>query len=315
VYSEMIGNIARDAISAKKYYHFVKLMGRSASHITLECALSTNINAAIIGEEVERDKKTLLDIVRDIADIICKRADMGKNYGVILIPEGLIEFIFEMKGLIKELNQFLSENPSFDTADMSLLKKTLTKESYQCFSSLPKDIATQLLLDRDPHGNVQVSKIETEKLILQLVSDELKKRGASGYKGKFNAVCHFLGYEGRAGFPSNFDAEYCYSLGLNSAILVNENRTGYMSVVSNLRKSSENWECLGLPITMLMNMEVRKNKLKPVIKKALVDLNGDHFKMFCSIRSKMALDDIYLYPGPIQFFGEDDIVGARPITL
>jgi pyrophosphate--fructose-6-phosphate 1-phosphotransferase len=314
VYSEIIGNIARDAISAKKYYHFIKLMGRSASHITLECALSTRINMALIGEEVKRDKKTLMDIVKDIADMICKRAEKGKNYGVILIPEGLIEFIAEIKALIRELNQFLSDNPNFNISDKMVLEKKLTKESYNCFVSLPKEIAIQLLLDRDPHGNVQVSKIETEKLFLELVEGELKRRGVS-YKGKFNAVCHFLGYEGRAAYPSNFDAEYCYSLGINAALLINEKKTGYMSVITNLKEPVDRWGCMGIPITMLMNMEERKNKKKAVIKKALVDLEGIYFKKFVELRGLMATDDIYTYPGPIQFFGNASVSDLRPLTI
>jgi len=315
-YSEMIGNIARDAISAKKYYHFIKLMGRSASHIALECALATNINVALISEEVESKKLTLLQIVKELADVICQRAEKGKNYGVFLIPEGLIEFIPEMKTLIKDLNQLLAENPTFTLNDTGLLEKKLSKGSYTCFTSLPKEIAMQLLLDRDPHGNVQVSKIETEKLLLELVEEELDKRKANNsYKGKFNGVCHFLGYEGRSALPSNFDAEYCYALGMNAALLINENKTGYMSVITNLKENAEKWQCMGLPITMLMHMEIRKNKAKPVIKKALVDLNGVYFKKLCQMRPSMTIDDDYIYPGPIQFFGSSDICDTRPLTL
>jgi len=321
-YAEMIGNIARDSLSAKKYYHFVKLMGRSASHIALECALKTQPNMVIIAEEVADNDKTLKEVTKEIADLICKRAESKKNYGIILIPEGLIEFIPEIKLLISELNSHLSESSdhfeAFNKLNSSEDKikwvfDTLSNKAKTTFSTLPKVIQEQLLLDRDPHGNVQVSKIETEKLLLETVKKELKNR--KDFKGKFNAQCHFFGYEGRAGLPSNFDAEYCYALGFVATLLVYHGLTGYMSCVSNLTKPIDEWEIKGLPITMMMNMEMRKGKKKPVIKKALVDLKGKAFQELKSSSEKWQIEDLFICPGPIQFFGDSSLIDVPPLIL
>jgi len=310
-YSEMIGNIERDALSAKKYYHFIKLMGRSASHIALECALQTHPNLTLIGEEVAEKKKTISQITNEITDLICERSLKGKGYGVILIPEGLIEFIPEMKALISKLNSLLAEGASeFEAINatetteekISHVLSFLADEQKKTFTSLPEKIQEQLLLDRDPHGNVQVSKIETEKLFLDTVKKELKKR--SDYKGKFSAVQHFFGYEGRSAFPSNFDAHYCYSLGHVAALLIAGDFTGYMCCIRNLTQPVEKWEAMGLPVTMLMNLETRHGKKKPVIKKALVDLDGKSFLEFQKISKRWGLNDDYRYPGPIQFSSE-----------
>lgn len=315
-YSEMIGNIEKDALSAKKYYHFIKLMGRSASHIALECAMSTFPNFALIGEEVEKEKKTINDITCKIADLICKRADAGKSYGVILIPEGTVEFIPEMKTLISELNRLFAENQLPPSDIEQFLQKKLTPPAFNCFSFLPPEIARQLLLDRDPHGNVQVSKIETEKLFMETVAGELKKREAKGaYKGKFNSVAHFFGYEGRSGMPSNFDADYCFSLGLLAALLTEGGHTGYMAGIQHLKEGVTHWKFKGVPITMLMNMEKRKGKFKPVIKKALVDLSGPHFKEFASLRTSWEINDLYKIPGPIQFFGPQHLTDSLPYCI
>lgn len=299
IYSEMIGNIARDALSAKKYYHFIKLMGRSASHITLECGLSTHPNITLIGEEVAQKKMTLSQVTKMIADVVVQRAEMGKNYGIVLIPEGLIEFIPEIRILIQELN-------------IESDKEKLTPESRHCFEILPDEIQEQLLMDRDPHGNVQVSLIETEKLLIHTVQEELKSRS---FKGKFAALSHFFGYEGRSGFPSNFDTHYCYSLGHVAALLVQHGLTGYMTCVGNLKNEVENWTISGLPLTMLMNIEMRKGKKKPVIQKALVDLKGKPFAFFAQHRGDWAIEDQYRFTGPIQFFGEWDIANAISLTL
>lgn len=308
VYSEMIGNIARDALSAKKYTHFIKLMGRSASHIALECALACHPNIALIGEEVFAMRKTLDQITKEICDVITKRADAGKNYGIILIPEGLIEFIPEIGALINELNKMATTQ--HEVADR------LTLESKQIFQALPSEIQKQLLLDRDPHGNVQVSLIDTEQLLMFTVKKELDKRKKEGsFKGKFAALNHFFGYEGRAGLPSNFDTHYCTALGYTAALLVNEKLTGYMACVGNLEKPVQEWTIAGLPITMLMNIEMRKGKEKPVIQKALVDLKGSPFSYFKSHRDKWAIQDDYCFPGPIQFFGEADLTDAIPLTM
>jgi diphosphate-dependent phosphofructokinase len=308
-YAEMIGNIERDALSAKKYYHFIKLMGRSASHITLECALACRPNVALIGEEIAASKMTLSQITGYLADVIEKRSQAGKNYGVVLVPEGLIEFIPEMKVLIAELNQLAGEGQVLDKEQVAA---KLTKEAASCFSSLPEEIQKQLLLDRDPHGNVQVSFIETEKLLMSTVKKELKKRG---FKGKFAAQNHFFGYEGRAGFPSSFDTHYCYALGYTAALLVDEGLTGYMSCVGNLHRPISEWTVSGIPITLLMHMEVRKGKEKPVIEKALVDLEGKPFQAFKEHRKDWGEGDYYCYPGPIQFFGDSKIVDVIPITM
>lgn len=305
-YSEMIGNIARDALSAKKYYHFIKLMGRSASHITLECALQTHPNMALIGEEVAKKRLTLQQITHQIADMICERAKEGKNYGVVLIPEGLIEFVPEMKQLIKELNEKMAQR-------VEDVEGSLSEAARETFEFIPKEIAKQLLLDRDPHGNVQVSHIATEQLLIHTVKAELQNR--TTYKGKFNPINHFFGYEGRSCYPSNFDANYCYSLGFAAAVLIDAGLTGYMSVVHHLTHAVEGWEVGGIPITMLMVMEERKGKLKPVIQKALVDLKGEPFNLFASLREKWSIEDHYAYPGPIQLFGPSSITDDSTFTL
>ncbi|QVL58391.1 MAG: diphosphate--fructose-6-phosphate 1-phosphotransferase [Simkaniaceae bacterium] len=303
-YAEMIGNIARDSSSAKKYTHFIKLMGRSASHIALECALLTQPNMTLIGEEIAEKKMTLKDVATSLSDLIEKRGNQGKNYGVILIPEGMIEFIPEMKTLIGELNTLLSEGKD---------EKALSLDAKKTFEFLPKDIAQQLLLDRDPHGNVQVSHIQTEMLLSTLVKEELKKR--SGFKGKFNPLHHFFGYEGRAALPTNFDATYCYSLGHIAAHLIQGGHTGYMSAVCHLSKPPSEWEICAIPITSLMNLETRKGKEKPVIRKALVDLKGAPYKFFERNRIKWMEEDNYLFPGPIQFEGDSSLTDTPPKSL
>jgi len=297
-YAEMIGNIERDALSAKKYWHFVKLMGRSASHITLECALATHPNVALIGEEIAEKGMTLDQITTEVAEVIKKRADKGMQYGVVLVPEGLIEFIPEMKVLIGELNALVAKGAGIEG---------LSGEAKHCYDALPEEIQKQLLLDRDPHGNVQVSMIDTEKLLLSAVKKKLGR--------KFAAQSHFFGYEGRAGFPSQFDTHYCYALGYTAALLVDEGLTGYMTCVGDLHLPLENWTTGGLPITMLMNMEVRKGKEKPVIQKALVDLKGKAFGFFAENRKKWAEEDHYRFPGPMQFFGESEMVDGVPLTM
>lgn len=303
-YGEMIGNIARDASSAKKYTHFIKLMGRSASHIALECALLTKPNLTLIGEEVAEKKMTLKQITAQIADLIEKRGNQGKNYGVILIPEGIIEFIPEMKTLISELNTLLAKGKD---------QQALSSETKATFDFLPQEIADQLLLDRDPHGNVQVSHIQTETLLSTLVKEELKNR--SSFKGKFSPIHHFFGYEGRAGLPTNFDATYCYTLGHIAALLIRGGHTGYMCAVKHLAKPPADWEIAALPITSLMNLETRKGKEKPVIRKALVELDGSPFKFFERNRIKWMEEDHYEYPGPIQFEGDPSFTDAPPKSL
>lgn len=300
-YAEMIGNIARDALSAKKYTHFIKLMGRSASHIALECALQTQPNYVLIGEEVEEKNQTLREIAHDLIAVIERRSEKEKNYGVILIPEGLIEFIPEMKRLIQEINKLLAQ-------DKDPLQN-LSVESRKIFEYLPSKIQDQLLLDRDPHGNVQVSHIQTEMLLSYIVQVELEKRN---FRGNFNAIHHFFGYEGRSGFPSNFDATYCYSLGMVSALLVREGLTGYMSCITSLNKQAQDWGFCAVPITSLMNMEVRKGNKKPVIQKALVDLKGKAFKALERQRDKWKLQDCYQFPGPIQFEGDPSFTNQIP---
>jgi len=313
IYSEMIGNIARDALSAKKYTHFIKLMGRSASHIALECALATHPNVTIIGEEVAAKKMTLQQITTELSDIISKRAEKGKNYGVVLIPEGLIEFIPEMRLLISELNKLLAGKTE---SNIDEVKAKLSSEAQTCFNSLPESIQKQLFLDRDPHGNVQVSQIETEKLLVETVSKELKKREVEElFKGKFSPLCHFFGYEGRAGFPSNFDAHYCYALGMTSALLIAEELTGYMAFVGNLEKKTAEWTIGGLPIVSLMNIESRHGKSKPVIKKALVELQRNPFLYFQKHREIWAINDDYCFTGPIQFYGEESLTNSISFTL
>ena len=320
VYSEVIGNIERDCNSAKKYWHFIKLMGRSASHIALECALQTRPNCCIISEEVEAKNMTLADIVDGIADVVAARAANGNNFGIVLIPEGLIEFIPAMKSLIAELNDMLAHHPEFAgldaAAQRAFVLDNLSKDNAATFESLPDGVARQLTLDRDPHGNVQVSLIETEKLLSEMVGKRLAQLKAEGrYVGKFAALHHFFGYEGRCADPSNFDADYCYALGYNAAQLINCGATGYMSSVRHLSKPSTEWLAGGIPITMMMNMEHRNGKNKPVIRKALVDLDGAPFKVFASHRQEWAINTCYCYPGPIQYFGPAEVCDQTSRTL
>jgi len=322
VYSELIGNIQRDANSAKKYWHFIRLMGRSASHITLECALQSQPNICIVSEEVEAKNLTLRDIVEDIVNVIVHRASHGLNFGTILIPEGLIEFIPAMKKLIAELNDLLTHNEDFnaletDDEKRQYVKGLLTPESSQVYRDLPKGIARQLTLDRDPHGNVQVSLIETEKLLIEMVAKRLAQLKAEGkYKGKFSAINHFFGYEGRCAIPSNFDADYTYSLGYTASLLISEGKTGYMASVRNLTAPATEWIAGGVPITMMMNMEKRHGKMKPVIQKALVRLDGAPFKYFAAHREDWADEKAsYVYPGPIQYYGPTEVCDLPTKTL
>ena len=321
VYSEVIGNIERDANSAKKYWHFIKLMGRSASHVTLECALKTQPNIALIGEEVEQKNESLDDIVTYIANVVKNRADQGMNYGVALIPEGLIEFIPAIKKLIQELNDMIAANQKefdkiSDNDKIKFISEHLSKENADLFKSLPETVSKQLALDRDPHGNVQVSLIATESLLAEMVSkklDQWKKEGK--YNGKFATQKHFFGYEGRCAAPSNFDADYCYSLGRVAALLIKSGKTGYMSSVRNLTKPAAEWVAGGIPITMMMNMEKRSGKMKPVIQKALVKLDNGPFKYFESKREEWAAKTLYKYPGPIQYWGPSEIVDITTETI
>ncbi|CAA2997728.1 pyrophosphate--fructose 6-phosphate 1-phosphotransferase subunit beta [Olea europaea subsp. europaea] len=301
IYAEMIGNVMVDARSTGKYYHFVRLMGRAASHITLECALQTHPNITLIGEEVAANKQTLKSVTDNIADVICKRAELGYNYGVILIPEGLIDFIPEVQHLIAELNEILAH----ETVDEAgLWKKKLDSKSLQLFELLPPAIQDQLMLERDPHGNVQVAKIETEKMLIQMVETELELRKQGGvYKGHFKGQSHFFGYEGRCGLPSNFDATYCYALGYAAGALLESGKTGLISSVGNLAAPVEEWTVGGTALTSLMDVERRHGKFKPVIKKAMVELEGAPFKKFSSLREEWALNNLYINPGPIQFVG------------
>lgn len=322
VYSELIGNIQRDASSAKKYWHFIRLMGRSASHITLECALQSQPNIALISEEIEAKNMTLKDVVEYIVDIIVVRAKSGLNYGTVLIPEGLIEFIPAMKKLIADLNDMLAHNDDFnamnsDEERREYVKSVLNPESTAVYRSLPKGIARQLTLDRDPHGNVQVSLIETEKLLIEMVAKRLAQLKAEGtYKGKFSAINHFFGYEGRCAIPSNFDADYTYSLGMVASLLIAEGKTGYMASVRNLTAPASEWLAGGVPITMMMNMERRHGKMKPVIQKALVQLDGEPFKFFAANRDKWSDDTSdFIYPGPIQYFGPSEVCDQPTRTL
>ncbi len=321
VYSEVIGNIQRDCNSAKKYYHFIKLMGRSASHIALECALETQPNVCLISEEVLAKRMTLDNIVNYICYVIAERAKLGWNFGTVLVPEGLIEFIPSMKALIAELNEVLAAH----TADLEGLDENeklekihslLSPVNADLYKSLPKAIALQLSLDRDSHGNVQVSLIETESLLSEMVAKRLDEMAAEGqYAGKFAAQHHFFGYEGRCADPTNFDADYCYALGFNAAMLINSGLTGYMSSVRNLTDKTENWIAGGIPITMMMNMERRNGQMKPVIQKALVNLNGRPYLKFASMRETLALNTLYQYPGPIQYFGPAEICDRPSMTL
>ena len=321
VYSEVIGNIERDANSAKKYWHFIKLMGRSASHVTLECALKTQPNIALIGEEVEQKNESLDDIVTYIANVVKNRADQGMNYGVALIPEGLIEFIPAIKKLIQELNDMIAANQKefdkiSDNDKIKFISEHLSKDNADLFKSLPETVSKQLALDRDPHGNVQVSLIATESLLAEMVSKKLSQWKKEGkYNGKFATQKHFFGYEGRCAAPSNFDADYCYSLGRVAALLIKSGKTGYMSSVRNLTKPAAEWVAGGIPITMMMNMEKRSGKMKPVIQKALVKLDNGPFKYFESKREEWASKTLYKYPGPIQYWGPSEIVDITTETI
>ncbi|KAJ6925381.1 pyrophosphate--fructose 6-phosphate 1-phosphotransferase subunit beta-like [Populus alba x Populus x berolinensis] len=301
IYSEMIGNVMIDARSTGKYYHFVRLMGRAASHITLECALQTHPNITIIGEEVAAKQLTLKNVTDYIVDIICKRSDLGYNYGVILVPEGLIDFIPEVQHLIAELNEILAH----DVVDEDgLWKKKLTNQSLQLFDFLPPAIQEQLMLERDPHGNVQVAKIETEKMLIQMVETELEKRKQIGqYNCIFKGQSHFFGYEGRCGLPTNFDATYCYALGYGAGALLHSGKTGLISSVGNLGAPVAEWTVGGTALTSLMDVERRHGKFKPVIKKAMVELEGGPFKKFESLKNEWAINNRYISPGPIQFIG------------
>ena len=323
-YAELIGNIERDANSAKKYWHFVKIMGRSASHVALEAALQTQPNITLISEEVEEKKMSLESIINYMCDIIVRRANMGKNFGIAVIPEGLIEFIPEMKSMISNLNDIMAalENDSeFVNATtirdkFDIVENRLEANNAKVYASLPVLIKGQLLADRDPHGNVQVSKIETEKLLIEMIStrlDELKSQGE--FIGKFNAQSHFFGYEGRCAFPSNFDADYCYSLGFNAFALINFGLTGYLSSVRNLTAPASEWIAGGIPLTMMMNMEKRHGEMKPVIQKALVKLDGPVFKQLEENREDWALNDRYLFPGAIQYFGPSCVCDVTTCTL
>ncbi|HIY87748.1 MAG TPA: diphosphate--fructose-6-phosphate 1-phosphotransferase [Candidatus Bacteroides pullicola] len=320
-YSEVIGNIERDCNSARKYWHFIKLMGRSASHIALECALQTQPNVCIVSEEVEAKDQSLDDIVTYIAQVVADRAAAGNNFGTVLIPEGLIEFIPAMKRLIAELNDFLAANAEefaqVDKAEQrNYIISKLTPENAAIYASLPEGVARQLSLDRDPHGNVQVSLIETEKLLSEMVGNKLaewKKEGK--YVGKFAAQHHFFGYEGRCAAPSNFDADYCYSLGFAAAALIANGKTGYMSSIRNLTAPAEEWISGGVPITMMMNMERRHGEMKPVIQKALVRLDGAPFQAFAAQREQWAKETCYTYPGPIQYFGPTEVCDQPTKTL
>lgn len=321
VYSEVIGNIQRDCNSAKKYWHFIKLMGRSASHIALECALQVQPNVCIVSEEVEAKDMTLSDVVNYIADIVVARSKDGNNFGTVLIPEGLIEFIPAMKKLIAELNDLLAKNAEEFAAtekenQRQYIIDHLSKENAAIYASLPLGVARQLSLDRDPHGNVQVSLIETEKLLSEMVANRLQELAEKGeYAGKFSALHHFFGYEGRCADPTNFDADYCYALGFNAAQLIKSGVTGYMSSIRNLTKPSVQWIAGGIPITMMMNMERRHGEMKPVIQKALVKLDGGPFKKFAAKREKWAKETSYVYPGPIQYFGPTEVCDLPPMTL
>ncbi|MCD7914529.1 MAG: diphosphate--fructose-6-phosphate 1-phosphotransferase [Tannerellaceae bacterium] len=321
VYSEVIGNIERDCNSARKYWHFIKLMGRSASHIALECALQTQPNVCIISEEVEAKKQSLDDIVNYIAGVVAQRAENGNNFGTVLIPEGLIEFIPAMKNLISELNDFLAHNEEeFKQVDRTeqraYIISKLSKENADLYASLPEGVARQLSLDRDPHGNVQVSLIETEKLLAEMVGNRLaewKKEGK--YNGKFVSLVHFFGYEGRCAAPSNYDADYCYSLGYTASCLIAAGKTGYMSSVRNTTAPADQWIAGGIPVTMMMNMEKRHREMKPVIQKALVKLDGAPFKAFAANRENWAVNTKYVYPGPIQYFGPTEVCDQTTKTL
>ena len=319
-YSELIGNIQRDCNSARKYWHFIKLMGRSASHIALECALQCQPNICLVSEEVEAKAMSLDDVVTYIAEAVAARAAEGNNFGTVLIPEGIIEFIPAIKKLIAELNDVLAlpEAKTITTANEQLdfVKAHISRENLSVFKSLPADVAAQLALDRDPHGNVQVSLIETEKLLSRMVADKLAVWKKSGkFVGKFGTQHHFFGYEGRCAAPSNYDADYCYSLGYNASRLIANGKTGYMSVIKNTTAPAAEWIAGGVPITMMMNLEKRNGKMKPVIRKALVELDGAPFKYFAAHREKWAKETDYVYPGPIQYWGPSEVCDQTTKTL
>ena len=321
VYSEVIGNIMRDCNSAKKYWHFIKLMGRSASHVTLECALQTHPNITLIGEEVEAKNQSLDDVVTYIADAVADRATRGMNYGVVLVPEGLIEFIPAIKKLIAELNDMLAANQAdfdmiADDKKIDYVLQHLSDENAAIFKSLPISVSRQLALERDPHGNVQVSLIETEQLLAEMVGKKLAQWKNDGlFNGKFSTQHHFFGYEGRCAAPSNFDADYCYSLGFNASMLIAAGKTGYMSSVKNTSKPVDEWIAGGIPITMMMNMEKRNGEMKPVIRKALVELDGKPYKYFVAHRTRWARETEFVYPGPIQYFGPSEVCDQPTKTL
>ncbi|MCL1932469.1 MAG: diphosphate--fructose-6-phosphate 1-phosphotransferase [Candidatus Azobacteroides sp.] len=321
VYSEVIGNIQRDCNSSRKYWHFIKLMGRSASHIALECALQVQPNICLISEEIEAKNQSLDDIIQYIADIVAKRAENGNNFGTVLIPEGLIEFIPAMKKLIHELNEYLAHyEEEFKrikrSHQLAHITDKLSFENSKIFARLPENVARQLTMDRDPHGNVQVSLIETEKLLAEMVGKRLTEMEKEGkFKGKFASLVHFFGYEGRCAAPSNYDADYCYSLGYTAAGLIGFGKTGYMSSVRNTTAPASEWIAGGVPITMMMNMERRHGDMKPVIQKALVKLDGGPFKTFAAHRDAWAIDTDYVYPGPIQYFGPTEVCNQPTITL
>ncbi len=322
-YSELIGNIERDANSAKKYWHFIKVMGRSASHVALECALETQPNICLIGEEVAAKKMSLASIASYIADAVEKRGNNGENFGVAIIPEGIVEFVPEFSKLIAEINELLAGKKTEEfnalpdwAAKYDFIKKGLSAESFKVFDILPQFVQQQLFLERDPHGNVQVSLIESEKLFSEMVKAELAKRKAAGtYKGKFGTQHHFFGYEGRCAFPSNFDADYCYSLGYNAFMLIQYGYTGYLSKVSNISRPAEEWVAGGMPITKMMNMERRNGEDKPVIRKALVELDGAPFKYFEAHRDEWAVKTCFTYPGAIQYFGPASVCDVTTRTL
>ena len=319
-YSELIGNIQRDCNSARKYWHFIKLMGRSASHIALECALQCQPNICLVSEEVEAKAMSLDDVVTYIAEAVAARAAEGNNFGTVLIPEGIIEFIPAIKKLIAELNDVLAlpeaQNITSANEQIDYVKAHISAENLAIFKSLPSDVAAQLALDRDPHGNVQVSLIETEKLLSRMVADKLavwKKAGK--FVGKFGTQHHFFGYEGRCAAPSNYDADYCYSLGYNASRLIANGKTGYMSIIKNTTAPAAEWIAGGVPITMMMNLEKRNGKMKPVIRKALVELDGAPFKFFAAHREQWAKETAYVYPGPIQYWGPTEVCDQTTKTL
>ena len=323
-YAELVGNIQRDANSAKKYWHFIKLMGRSASHVALEVGLQTHPNITLVSEEVEAKKMSLAQVVDSITKVVVARAEKGKNFGIVLVPEGLIEFIPEVKAMIANLNDKLAElekdaaykNASSDAEKFEIITKNLEPENAKVFNSLPAMIKAQLLMDRDPHGNVQVSRIDTEKLLIAMVREQLNKLKAEGkYNGKFSDLAHFFGYEGRCAFPSNFDADYCYALGFNAFALMNFGLTGYISSIRNLTAPAKDWVAGGIPLTMMMNMEKRHGEMKPVIKKALVEIDGPVFKYLQDHREEWANNEDYLFPGAIQYFGPTEVADITTRTL